>query len=248
MQIGEFTLPLTLVYEVRKSWRISIGKSTVFLRLPYQWALIKNNESYYKEALLWLHDIAHSKPQSIQHLLPKIIEWKPWYLRVQEETYTVIIHPSAKGMLKGQLFKQELILTVPADLKTFDPAVSLKINQLISGLLGKKYKEFLQTKVNDLNHLHFGFSIEDIKLKYTTSRWGSCSKRNNLNFSTRLLLTPEPVLDYVIIHELAHLKEFNHSQQFWNLVAKADPIFEKKELWLKKNGHQCHFFPGKQHV
>jgi predicted metal-dependent hydrolase len=80
-----------------------------------------------------------------------------------------------------------------------------------------------------------------VRLKYLHSRWGSCSSSSNINLSTRLLFAPEGVIDYVIIHELAHLQELNHSPRFWRLVAEAMPDYQLKEKWLKDNGHLCDF-------
>jgi len=64
---------------------------------------------------------------------------------------------------------------------------------------------------------------------------------NNINLSTRLLFAPPPVIDYVIIHELTHLIEMNHSSKFWNIVKSIMPDYKQKEKWLKKNGKFCDF-------
>ncbi len=70
---------------------------------------------------------------------------------------------------------------------------------------------------------HYGFVIGKVSIKNQQSRWGSCSKRGNLNFTYRLALLPAELADYVIVHELCHLGEFNHSRAFWQLVAKTIP-------------------------
>ena len=71
----------------------------------------------------------------------------------------------------------------------------------------------------------YGFSWNRIAIKNTTSRWGSCSKQKNLNFSYKLALLPGELADYIVIHELCHLEELNHSDNFWNLVAKTCPNY-----------------------
>lgn len=78
----------------------------------------------------------------------------------------------------------------------------------------------------------YGFDFNKISIKNQKTRWGSCSKKKNLNFNYRILFLPKKIADYVIIHELFHLKEFNHSKEFWNLVAGAMPDYLeiKKEL------------------
>ena len=76
-----------------------------------------------------------------------------------------------------------------------------------------------------------GFTIRDMK-----TRWGSCSSEKNLNFNWKLILAPPEVLDYVVVHELCHLKEMNHSKAFWDEVGKVMPEYETYKLWLKENG------------
>ncbi len=76
-----------------------------------------------------------------------------------------------------------------------------------------------------------------VKISNAEKRWGSCSSKKNINLSWRLIMAPERVIDYVIIHELAHLIELNHSQKFWNIVARIMPSYKKQINWLKKNGH-----------
>lgn len=75
-----------------------------------------------------------------------------------------------------------------------------------------------------------------ITIRDQKTRWGSCSVKGNLNFNWRLILAPEEVLDYVVVHELAHLKEMNHSGRFWKQVETVMPDFAKHRLWLKQNG------------
>ena len=68
------------------------------------------------------------------------------------------------------------------------------------------------------------------------SRWGSCSTKGNLNFNCLLMLTPDYVIDYIVVHELCHLREMNHSEKFWAEVEKIMPDYQRAELWLKQNG------------
>ena len=77
-----------------------------------------------------------------------------------------------------------------------------------------------------------------ITIRQQKTRWGSCSSKQNLNFNWRLVHFPPQVIDYVIIHELAHLKEMNHSTRFWQLVRTFDPDFPKHKGYLKRNGIQ----------
>ena len=81
-----------------------------------------------------------------------------------------------------------------------------------------------------------GISFANISLKAQKTRWGSCSSQGNLNFNWRLVHCPPEVIDYVIIHELAHRREMNHSSAFWALVAQYDPEHKKHRGWLRRQG------------
>lgn len=81
-----------------------------------------------------------------------------------------------------------------------------------------------------------GARVAAVTVRDTRSRWGSCSSTGRLSFSWRLILTPEPVFDYVVAHEVAHLKEMNHSARFWAVCARLVPDVETPRAWLKANG------------
>jgi len=85
-----------------------------------------------------------------------------------------------------------------------------------------------------------GIPARRIALKDTKSRWGSCSADGRLNFSWRLIFAPPEILDYLAAHEVAHLKELNHSPRFWSIVASLYPDYKKAEAWLKRHGAGLH--------
>ena len=77
-----------------------------------------------------------------------------------------------------------------------------------------------------------------VTIREQRSRWGSCSSKRNLNFNWKLIQAPNEVLDYVVIHELFHLIEFNHSPRFWNLVKAQMPEYEAWKKWLNDHGSE----------
>lgn len=101
----------------------------------------------------------------------------------------------------------------------------------------KRYKEYTRAlvarKINDFNTFYH-FPFNRVAIRNQRSRWGSCSKRGNLNFNYRLALISEELVDYVIVHELCHLGEFNHSKNFWNLVAQTIPNHAERRKKLHK--------------
>ncbi len=81
-----------------------------------------------------------------------------------------------------------------------------------------------------------GVGYTRLTIRDTRSRWGSCSSAGGLNFSWRLILAPPAILEYVVIHELAHRRELNHSARFWAIVAAHCPTFQQDRAWLRAHG------------
>ncbi|MBO1021065.1 M48 family metallopeptidase [Methylobacterium sp. SD274] len=113
--------------------------------------------------------------------------------------------------------------------------------------LPRRVRDFLEREVRkDLARSvsqyteKLGQGPKRITVRDTRSRWGSCTARGELNFSWRLILAPPLVLDYLVAHEMAHLREMNHSSRFWSLVGSLCPHVEEAECWLKRNGASLH--------
>ena len=86
-----------------------------------------------------------------------------------------------------------------------------------------------------------GIAHKQVKISSAKTRWGSCSSRKNININWRLVLAPLQVMEYVVAHEVAHLKYMDHSTKFWDTVGKLQPNFELYKDWLKNNGHLISF-------
>lgn len=96
-------------------------------------------------------------------------------------------------------------------------------------------KEYFPKRVS-YYQAQMGGEYERIVIREQKTRWGSCSSRGTLSFNWRLMLAPPAVLDYVVVHELAHLQQMNHSKKFWDIVERVMPDYRSRRKWLKENG------------
>lgn len=96
-------------------------------------------------------------------------------------------------------------------------------------------KEYFPKRVSYFAHI-LGIGYGKISIRDQKTRWGSCSSEGNLSFNWRLILAPPNVLDYVVVHELCHRKEMNHSHEFWALVEAVMPNYKEYRKWLRING------------
>ena len=101
----------------------------------------------------------------------------------------------------------------------------------------RKAREIIPPKVECFAK-QLGLSYEKVGITSAKKRWGSCNSKGNINFSYRLIMTPPEIIDYVIVHELMHLREMNHSHKFWAHVASVIPDYKKHRKWLRDNQHK----------
>lgn len=109
-------------------------------------------------------------------------------------------------------------------------------------MIKKAIQEFYKNKASEAIHdrleyfnQHYQFHYNRVTFRNQKTRWGSCSGKKNLNFNWRLIMAPIQIIDYVVVHEMCHLKQMNHSKKFWELVAERVPNYKETRKWLKKN-------------
>jgi hypothetical protein len=117
------------------------------------------------------------------------------------------------------------------------------------GMVTARVKAFLKlqarqrlAEATDRYSAALGKSYGKLTLRDTTSRWGSCSTKGNINYSWRLIMAPAEVLNYVAAHEVAHLVQMNHSPQFWAVVEHLYPAYATYRAWLKDHGEELHSY------
>jgi predicted metal-dependent hydrolase len=116
-----------------------------------------------------------------------------------------------------------------------DPSAGRLVQGLLRDWYARQTEERLQDVLPKLAVL-MGVAPATIKVVNQKKRWASCSRKGNLRFNWRLSMMPPSILDYVIVHELAHIRAHDHSRRFWDVVHSALPDFKNRRLWLRENG------------
>lgn len=111
------------------------------------------------------------------------------------------------------------------------------VNALAAKALCIAAKPLAIKRTAELNSLNYNLRFNRISVRNQRTKWGSCSRKSkNISFSLKLMFAPQEIIDSVILHELAHLRECNHSRRFWRLLETADPMYKEHKRWLDKNG------------
>jgi predicted metal-dependent hydrolase len=166
-------------------------------------------------------------------------------IRSSRKTISVEITPEGKVLvrcpkrttdLEAALFVDLKSQWIRAHLKKYEnrPAVPVLTAQQLNILADQALSWFPQRTGYLASKV--GVTYGRVSIRAQRTRWGSCSSLGNLNFNCLLMLAPEEVRDYVIIHELCHRKEMNHSPRFWTEVESILPGFRMQKKWLKENG------------
>ena len=236
-EYNNYSIPIELVKEWRRTVRVSLARKGAYLRVPQVMPSILIEKEIAK-AKDWIKKtIAKNPPAFVRfrnEAYPDHFEKK-----VYGETFYIHVERSERKTNSGKIKGQNLYLTLSDQLTAFQEKDVIK--KLQSRLFGQYFLPKITERVRRINDASYQKNFETVRLKYNQSNWGSCSSASNLNFSTRLLLTPTQVIDYVIVHELAHLTEMNHSKRFWDLVEKVMPSYKEKEDWLDQHGAACDF-------
>ena len=230
-------VPTKLYRENRNGARASIGKNNLILRMPNH---IDDEEE--QKIFNWFIDWVRKNFEKNDAL--RLRYFGKGYkngdiLKVGTREYSLQIDLIDKKSHNAKLNNRHIHLMLSKNDNEVHRQTAIK--HLLSRLIAQDFRPHITRRVNELNNMYFRMNVKSVNFKYNHSNWGSCSSKSNLNFSTRLFFAPDDVIDYVIIHELAHLIEMNHGPNFWKLVRDAMPNYKEKEQWLDDNGEMCHF-------
>jgi hypothetical protein len=237
IQIAGVTIPLKITLERRSGYRFAFVKDGLSLRVPLK-TTQEDFVKYEKTLRSWVEELFLRKPDLRLTFIPKEYTTGD-ILQINTRQYTLDIQIEQRKTSTAQIKNGVIFLKLN---QAYTPSQQIKaIKTLISRTIGEDFYPEIRQRVLDMNDRTFQQPINEVFLKYNHSNWGSCSNKGNVNLSTRLLLTPESIQDYVILHELAHLIEMNHSARFWALVERYMPDYKQRRKWLRQHQDQCDF-------
>ena len=126
--------------------------------------------------------------------------------------------------------EDNLVITLPNNFVTEDIRSILKLWYV------SQFKLVVEERVKHYSSI-IGVFPQKITIREQKTRWGSCSTKGNINLNWKLIMASLEVLDYVVIHELCHMKQMNHSKEFWKIVESIFPQYKECRKWLKENGY-----------
>lgn len=230
----------------RKSLSIEVGHQGVKARAPITMrhstvvSFVETKENWIRKHL-----------GNITAPEPKLILESGIHLELHGEPYRLdIVHGSTRPVqLSPDVAETESVGTITVPVKRFaNSAKSGSSERSISNKLIRWYKE-LATDHLRYRTAHFASKMGipatkslDINVRDYKRRWGSCDHNGALSFNWRIIQAPHEVLDYVVVHELAHCHEFNHSKRFWVIVAEQLPDWKQRQQWLQVNGARLYRF------
>jgi predicted metal-dependent hydrolase len=185
---------------------------------------------------------------SLMEIESFVHEKTDWIIRTREKIKTIVEVPPKK-YVDGDIFLflgKEYLLHLVAPQRPalkFDDCFSLGLTAQKRGevVFTRWYKEQAYAVISDRVKIfsdQYGFAPKRVRISSAKTRWGSCSPDGTLNFTWRLVMAPLDVVDYVVVHELVHLRVKDHSEKFWREVEKVLPEYRVQRTWLRTHGEK----------
>jgi len=240
LEVNDKEYVVNIYHEKRNNTRASITQNSINIRVPI-FLSARAKEKAIFELKEWVVKRLKESPEKFEKRARK--EYREGeVIEIGEDKFLLSIKFEDRQISRVMILEDKIYLKISSKLPRSKQQKHIS-NLISKAVASKKFSE-IREKVHLLNAKHFNHfnrEVRNVLLKHNQSNWGSCSRQGNINISTRLLFAPEDVIDYVCVHELAHLVEHNHSKRFWALVKEAMPDYKEKQKWLKDNGEICRF-------
>jgi predicted metal-dependent hydrolase len=230
--------PLPFAFELvrsarRRSISIEIAKAQVVVRAPH-FVARADIEKFVCEKSLWVQQKLTQQEQQLS-ALPDYSFANGTSIPYLGEPLELVVHtqPKADVVRYG-----EKLLVIMTSRSRLTPEQQTK--RLVSTWYQTQALKLLQAKT-DVAVARLGASYRGITIKATRSKWGHCTAQGAIQYNWQILLAPEPIVDYLVAHEVSHLLHHNHSPAFWAVVASLCPNYKHCRAWLKANGMQLMF-------
>jgi predicted metal-dependent hydrolase len=229
---------LIISIEKRRGSRASIGKKAVTFRIS-QYLSKAEQEIQIEKFRQWAVKHLAKKADVIQQYLSK--QYRDGEaITARNKTFLLHIKETDTQKFRAKISEGNIHIHLPQHATT--QAKEKNTKTLIVKCLANFFYMEIANRLIELNNLHFKKTIKKFSLKYMNTRWGSChAPSGTISISSRLLLAPAVVMDYVLIHELAHLVHMNHSKHFWAEVARVMPDYKVHDKWLNENNYGADF-------
>lgn len=184
----------------------------------------------------WIEDklrLLAEKPQPED--TSRKIENAEIYLFAGKEYIMRLIDEPKQKKPQAVLTENELLVFLPDEPKQED------IKNAIKSLYKKEGLELIRSRVGHYQN-NFDRSPAGVRVKEQKKRWGSCTFKNELLFNWRIAMAPLHIIDYLVVHEMAHMIQKDHSKKYWDIVGNIMPDWKARRLWLKENGHRFYIF------
>jgi predicted metal-dependent hydrolase len=231
IEVNGENVPVRILVEQRFNNRVLVNKNGILLRINAR----QNKEEQRKHIdslLKWAKDKLGDKPELLESL-PQRTYMNGELLKVGEQDFIISIFHHDGPKSTARIFKNNIVLSVAKGLNKDVEANTC--SYLVSKCLCKFFQPLVSQRLHDFNNRFFKKQLNSVKMKYATSFWGHCSYTGHIVISVRLMFAPHSVVDYVLLHELAHLVHHDHSSRFWKLVETVMPNYRNAELHLKEH-------------
>jgi predicted metal-dependent hydrolase len=149
------------------------------------------------------------------------------------KSHTLIVREATAPTPSAKRHGLQIVVSLPADMRLSHPVATRVTRDVVIEALRIEAKSHLPKRLAHLAQTH-GLPYERVRFSHASGRWGSCSTSGTISLNIALMKLPFELIDYVLIHELCHTKQMNHSRNFWQLVEIADPYFKSHRQALKK--------------